>query len=96
VRLEQEFIWNHADEHPFGLVKDAQKEIFHVRRQESLLASVSYASVDLVHLILASKTALKNQCTQSVVFCSNFKIPSPKSSVNIHLPNPKKLSLFRL
>ena len=32
------------------LVKDVQKEIFHVRRQESLLVSVSDTSVDLVHL----------------------------------------------
>lgn len=32
------------------LLKDVQKEIFHVRKQESLLASVSDTSVDLVHL----------------------------------------------
>jgi hypothetical protein len=50
----------------------------------------------LTMFILSSKTVLKNQRAQSVVFCSNLKILSPKSSVYISLRNPTKLSLFRL
>jgi len=52
-----------------------------------------YRLLGLMHLltmlILAFKTALKNQRAQSVVFCSNLKILSPKSRVNIHLRNPR-------